>query len=100
MHGNSGASQFKGPCDELERYVLILSVQIIPYLRSFLKEVHDAVKLLQNEPKGFRSRFKQIVKLNSTADEIKKYEKRIHELRLNFMVCASNFNRTFSDVRL
>ncbi|KAJ7690400.1 hypothetical protein B0H17DRAFT_1290041 [Mycena rosella] len=57
-------------------------------LEKFLSEVHDTVQLLQKEPKGFRGRFKEVVKLRSTADEISKYGDRIRELRLNVMLAA------------
>ncbi|KAJ7654227.1 hypothetical protein B0H17DRAFT_1214439 [Mycena rosella] len=72
--GDSGATRFKELCEDLEK---------------FLSEVHDTVQLLQKEPKGFRGRFKEVVKLRSTADEISKYGNRIRELRLNFMLAAT-----------
>ncbi|KAJ7654231.1 hypothetical protein B0H17DRAFT_1100167, partial [Mycena rosella] len=72
--GDSGASRFKKLCKDLEKFLL---------------EVHDRVKLLQQERKGFRGRFKEVVKLRSTADEISKYGNRIRELRSNFMLAAT-----------
>ncbi|KAJ7640134.1 hypothetical protein B0H17DRAFT_1149097, partial [Mycena rosella] len=72
--GDSGASRFKKLCEDLEK---------------FLSEVQDRVQLLQKQPKGFRERFKEVVKLRSTADEISKYGKRINELRLNFVLATT-----------
>ncbi|KAJ7678381.1 hypothetical protein B0H17DRAFT_109612 [Mycena rosella] len=74
VQGDSGASRFKKLCEDLEK---------------FLSEVQDRVQLLQKEPKGFRERFKEVVKLRSTADEISKYGKRINELRLNFVLATT-----------
>ncbi|KAJ7640137.1 hypothetical protein B0H17DRAFT_477988 [Mycena rosella] len=72
--GDSGASRFKKLCEDLGK---------------FLSEVHDRVQLLQKEPKGFRGRIKEVVKLRSTADEISKYGNRIRELRSNFVLAAT-----------
>ncbi|KAJ7651884.1 P-loop containing nucleoside triphosphate hydrolase protein [Mycena rosella] len=43
---------------------------------------------MQTEPRGFRSRFKEVVKLGSVADEISGHRVRIQELRSNFVLMA------------
>ncbi|KAJ7104951.1 hypothetical protein C8R44DRAFT_886962 [Mycena epipterygia] len=88
-HGDSGASQFKKLCEELEKYIQSFSVEILAYLHSFLQEVYDAAQLFQKEPNSFRGQINKIVKLRSTADEISKYGKRIQELRSNFVLAAT-----------
>ncbi|KAJ7678378.1 P-loop containing nucleoside triphosphate hydrolase protein [Mycena rosella] len=55
-------------------------------LEKLLSEVHDRV---QQKPKSFRGRFEEVVKVGSTADEISKYENRIRELRLNFILAGT-----------
>ncbi|KAJ6571875.1 hypothetical protein B0H19DRAFT_671437 [Mycena capillaripes] len=72
-HGDK-AVKFKGLCEDLERC---------------LQDILEAVKPLQKEPKGFRSRFKEVLKLSSTAEQILGYRTRIQTLRLNFMLAAT-----------
>ncbi|KAJ7437960.1 hypothetical protein FB451DRAFT_1304772, partial [Mycena latifolia] len=70
-HGDTAAVKFKGLCENLE---------------GVLQDVLEAVKPLQKEPRGFSGRFKEVMKLNSTTDEISEHRAKIQELRLNFLV--------------
>ncbi|KAJ7466039.1 P-loop containing nucleoside triphosphate hydrolase protein [Mycena latifolia] len=70
-HGNTAAVKFKGLCENLE---------------SVLQDVLKAVEQLQKEPRGFSGRFKEVIKLNSTTDEIAGHRVKIQELRLNFLI--------------
>ncbi|KAJ7635643.1 hypothetical protein B0H17DRAFT_1339628 [Mycena rosella] len=54
-HGDTAAVKFKGLCEDLE---------------GVLQGILKAVQQMQAEPRGFRSRFKEVVKLGSVADEI------------------------------
>jgi len=53
---------------------------------STLQGVLDALKKLQSKPKGIRGRLKEVLYASGVADEISGLEKKIQELRLNFMV--------------
>ncbi|KAJ7484115.1 hypothetical protein FB451DRAFT_1231562 [Mycena latifolia] len=70
-HGDTAVVKFKGLCENLE---------------GVLQDILKAVKQLQKEPRGFSGWFKEIVKLNSTTDEISGHQMKIQELRLNFLV--------------
>ncbi|KAJ7484108.1 hypothetical protein FB451DRAFT_1363712 [Mycena latifolia] len=70
-HGDTAAVKFKGLCENLE---------------SVLQDILKAVKQLQKEPRGFSGRFKEVMKLNSTTNEISGHQMKIQELRLSFLV--------------
>ncbi|KAJ7437947.1 hypothetical protein FB451DRAFT_1304746 [Mycena latifolia] len=70
-HGDTAAVKFKGLCENLE---------------SVLQDILKAVKQLQKEPRGFSGRFKEVMRLNSTTNEISGHQVKIQELRLNFLV--------------
>ncbi|KAJ6500283.1 hypothetical protein DFH09DRAFT_1289820 [Mycena vulgaris] len=69
-HGDTSALKFKGLCEDLA---------------GVLEGVLKSIKQLLREPRGLRGRFKEVMKLGSTADEIAGYRMRIQELRLNFV---------------
>ncbi|KAJ6522006.1 hypothetical protein B0H19DRAFT_1386764 [Mycena capillaripes] len=71
MHGDKAAVKFMHSCLELE---------------GLLQEVLNAVAQLQNSPRGFRGRLKEVLKLASVADEIIGYRMRIQEPQANFVV--------------
>ncbi|KAJ7765957.1 hypothetical protein DFH07DRAFT_359600 [Mycena maculata] len=73
-HGDTAAVKFKGLCEDLERC---------------LQDILNAIEPLKKEPRGFRSRFKEVVKWSSTADQIAGYQKRIQTLRSNFVLTAT-----------
>ncbi|KAJ7437969.1 hypothetical protein FB451DRAFT_1107983 [Mycena latifolia] len=73
-HGDTAAVKFKGLCENLE---------------GVLQDILKAVKQLQKEPRGFSGHFKEILKLNSTTDEISGHRVKIQELRLNFLLTAA-----------
>ncbi|KAJ7482436.1 hypothetical protein FB451DRAFT_1441693 [Mycena latifolia] len=72
-HNDTAALKFKGLCEDLE---------------SVLQDVLKAVMQLQMKDRGLNSRFKEVMKLGSTADEISGYRTRIQELRFNFLVLS------------
>ncbi|KAJ7640612.1 hypothetical protein B0H17DRAFT_467315 [Mycena rosella] len=72
-HGDTAAVKFKGLCEDFE---------------SVLQGILKAVQQMKAEPRGFRSRFKEVVKLGSIADEISGHRVRIQELRSNFVLMA------------
>ncbi|KAJ6524942.1 hypothetical protein B0H19DRAFT_1085065 [Mycena capillaripes] len=76
VHGETAATTFKGLCEDLE---------------GCLKEVLQAVEQLNNKPHNLRERFKEVIKLNDTADKIAGYQNRLRNLRLNFVVWRLNF---------
>ncbi|KAJ7467683.1 hypothetical protein FB451DRAFT_1369325 [Mycena latifolia] len=73
-HGDTAAVKFKGLCEDLE---------------GVLHGVLNAVKQLQTKPRSFTARFKEVMKLKNTSDEISGHRTRIQELRLNFLVIAA-----------
>ncbi|KAJ7220262.1 hypothetical protein GGX14DRAFT_389630 [Mycena pura] len=50
-----------------------------------MQGVLDALTKLQSKPKGIRGRLKEVLFSSGVADEISGLEKKIQELRLNFM---------------
>jgi hypothetical protein len=84
--GDTAAIKLQGLCGELERCVLIFYERIFLYPCSSLQEILNVVTPLRKEPKRLRDRFQGMMKLSRTTDEIRKYENKIRELRLNFMV--------------
>ncbi|KAJ7082290.1 P-loop containing nucleoside triphosphate hydrolase protein [Mycena epipterygia] len=70
-HGETAAVKFKSLCEDLE---------------VCLQDVLHAVRNLQVQSGGFRSRFREIVKLATTTDEISRYQNRLRTLRSNFVV--------------
>ncbi|KAJ7446588.1 hypothetical protein FB451DRAFT_1188678 [Mycena latifolia] len=73
-HGTTAAKKFKGLCEDFERV---------------LQGVLKAVKQLHTEPRGFSGRFREVMRLSSTAEEISGYRTKIQELRLNFLLMAA-----------
>ncbi|KAJ6521301.1 hypothetical protein DFH09DRAFT_223244 [Mycena vulgaris] len=69
-HGDTDALKFKGLCEDLA---------------GVLEGVLKSIKQLPTEPRGLSGRFKEVMKLGSTANEIAGYRMRIQELRSNFM---------------
>ncbi|KAJ6506460.1 hypothetical protein DFH09DRAFT_1289113 [Mycena vulgaris] len=89
-HGDTGALKFKGLCEDLA---------------SVLEGVLQSIKQLPTESQGFSGRFKEVMKLGSTADKIAGYRMRIQELRSNFMLTAAidtnlQVHKAFSTGRL
>ncbi|KAJ7446596.1 hypothetical protein FB451DRAFT_1375880 [Mycena latifolia] len=62
------------------------SATILPPILRVLQGVLKAIKQLHTEPRGFSGRFREVMRLSSTAEEISGYRTRIQELRLNFLV--------------
>ncbi|KAJ6548012.1 hypothetical protein DFH09DRAFT_1281725 [Mycena vulgaris] len=79
-HGDTGALKFKGLCENLA---------------SVLDGVLQSIKPLPTESRGLSGRFKEVMKLGSTADKIAGYRMRIQELRSNFVVYIFPFCNTF-----
>ncbi|KAJ7640516.1 P-loop containing nucleoside triphosphate hydrolase protein [Mycena rosella] len=73
-HGDTAAVKFKGLCEDFE---------------GVLQGILKAVQQMQTEPRGFRIRFKEVVKLGSVADAISGHRFRIQELRSNFLLMAT-----------
>ncbi|KAJ7441916.1 P-loop containing nucleoside triphosphate hydrolase protein [Mycena galericulata] len=67
------AANLKGLCEDLERC---------------LQDILDAVKPLQKRPKGLSGRFKEVMKLSSTTEQITGLQTRIQTLRSNFLLAA------------
>ncbi|KAJ7433397.1 hypothetical protein FB451DRAFT_327717 [Mycena latifolia] len=78
-HGDTAAMKFKGLCEDLQ---------------GVLQGVLKAVDEMQIKPQGFSGRFKEVMKLSSTADQISGHRTRIQELRLNFLVYIFHMNKT------
>jgi hypothetical protein len=62
---------------------------------SLLQHILKAVKQIQAETRGLSGRFKEVLKLRSTAEEISGYRARIQELRSNFLVRLFKFSRSY-----
>ncbi|KAJ6503146.1 hypothetical protein DFH09DRAFT_1289496 [Mycena vulgaris] len=89
-HGDTGALKFKGLCEDLA---------------SVLEGVLQSIKQLPTESRGLSGRFKEVMKLGSTADKIAGYRMRIQELRSNFVLMAAidtnlQVHKAFSTGRL
>ncbi|KAJ6506444.1 hypothetical protein DFH09DRAFT_282324 [Mycena vulgaris] len=89
-HGDTGALKFKGLCEDLE---------------GVLEGVLQSIKQLPTESRGLSGRFKEVMKLGSTADKIAGYRMRIQELRSNFVLMAAidtnlQVHKAFSTGRL
>ncbi|KAJ7144732.1 hypothetical protein C8R43DRAFT_1198539 [Mycena crocata] len=74
LHGDSAAIKFRGRCEEFE---------------SIIQDVLVEVTKMKNKDKSFCSKFKEVIKLSSTADTIAGYQQRIRELRINLMFVAT-----------
>ncbi|KAJ7101180.1 hypothetical protein C8R44DRAFT_859288 [Mycena epipterygia] len=74
VHGDTAALKFKIQCEELE---------------VFLQDVLDTVNQLGMKPRGFGARFKEVIKANSTVDDISRFRTRMQELRSNFVLMAT-----------
>ncbi|KAJ7494871.1 hypothetical protein B0H11DRAFT_920435 [Mycena galericulata] len=72
-HGDMAATNLKGLCEDLERC---------------LQDILDAVKPLQKKAKGLSGRFKEVIKLSSTTEQITGFQTRIQTLRSNFLLAA------------
>ncbi|KAJ6547973.1 hypothetical protein DFH09DRAFT_632327 [Mycena vulgaris] len=89
-HGDTGALKFKGLCEDLA---------------SVLEHVLQSIKQLPTEPRGLSGRFKEVMKLGSTTNDIAGYRMRIQELRSNFVLMAAidtnlQVHKAFSTGRL
>ncbi|KAJ6547760.1 hypothetical protein DFH09DRAFT_1281746 [Mycena vulgaris] len=69
-HGDTDALKFKGLCEDLA---------------GVLEGILKSIKQLSTESRGLSGRFKEVMKLGSTTNEIAGYRMRIRELRLNFV---------------
>ncbi|KAJ6545984.1 P-loop containing nucleoside triphosphate hydrolase protein, partial [Mycena vulgaris] len=69
-HGDTDALKFKGLCEDLA---------------GVLEGILKSIKQLSTESRGLSDRFKEVMKLGSTTNEIAGYRMRIQELRLNFV---------------
>ncbi|KAJ7144353.1 hypothetical protein C8R44DRAFT_725297 [Mycena epipterygia] len=73
-HGDTAALKFKAQCEELE---------------VFLQDVLEEVNQLQIRHRGLGARIKEVIKVNSTRDDISRFQTRIRELRSNFLLRAT-----------
>ncbi|KAJ6545997.1 hypothetical protein DFH09DRAFT_1282001 [Mycena vulgaris] len=73
-HGDTGALKFKQLCEDLT---------------GVLEGVLKLIQQLSTEASSLSGRFKEVVKLRSTADKIAHYRMRIQELRSNFVLMAA-----------
>ncbi|KAF8152753.1 hypothetical protein K438DRAFT_1778364 [Mycena galopus ATCC 62051] len=71
ISSKTAASKLRGLCEELERS---------------LRDVLEVVTPRRKDLGRFRDRAQAFLKLSRTTDDIRKYEKKIRELRSNFMV--------------
>ncbi|KAJ6547766.1 hypothetical protein DFH09DRAFT_1087520 [Mycena vulgaris] len=69
-HGDTGALKFKGLCEDLA---------------GVLEGVLKSIQQLPTEASSLRGRFREVIKLGSTADKTAGYRMRIQELRSNFV---------------
>ncbi|KAJ7115187.1 P-loop containing nucleoside triphosphate hydrolase protein [Mycena epipterygia] len=74
-HGDTAAVhiKFKAQCEQLERV---------------LQDILEGINQLQMRDRGFHARIKEVIKANSTTDDISQFRTRIQELRSNFMLMA------------
>ncbi|KAJ7841848.1 P-loop containing nucleoside triphosphate hydrolase protein [Mycena leptocephala] len=68
FHRDTTAIQFQTQCEELER-----------------RDVVETVHHRQLKPRGIGPRLKEVLKSDSTSDEISRFRERIREVRANFM---------------
>ncbi|KAJ6545982.1 P-loop containing nucleoside triphosphate hydrolase protein, partial [Mycena vulgaris] len=73
-HGDTGALKFKRLCEDLA---------------GVLEGVLKSIQQLPAEGSSLSGRFKEVMKLGSTADKIAGYRMRIQELRSNFVLMAA-----------
>ncbi|KAJ6546003.1 hypothetical protein DFH09DRAFT_1282005 [Mycena vulgaris] len=73
-HADTTAVEFRRLCEKLE---------------GVLEDVLQSIKKLPAGARGLRSRFKEVMKLGSTADKIAGYQMRIQKLQSNFMLMAT-----------
>ncbi|KAJ6546001.1 hypothetical protein DFH09DRAFT_1508224 [Mycena vulgaris] len=73
-HGDTGALKFKQLCEDLA---------------GVLEGVLKSIQELPAEGSSLSGRFKEVMKLGSTADKIAGYRMRIQELRSNFVLMAA-----------
>ncbi|KAJ6547802.1 hypothetical protein DFH09DRAFT_634414 [Mycena vulgaris] len=73
-HGDTGALKFKQLCEDLA---------------GVLEGVLKSIQQLPAEGSSLSGRFKEVMKLGSTADKIAGYRMRIQELRSNFVLMAA-----------
>ncbi|KAJ7854655.1 hypothetical protein B0H13DRAFT_2081005 [Mycena leptocephala] len=83
----------KDVCQNAVEIIVIVHDQIILHgrceeLESLLQDVLNAVNKTLEQPRGFSGRFKEVLRLNNVADEIHGHQKRIQELRANFVLMA------------
>ncbi|KAJ7199987.1 hypothetical protein GGX14DRAFT_661017 [Mycena pura] len=78
IQNESDTQELENLCTDIQRLT-----SHIPW--STLQGVLDALKKLQSKPKGIRGRLKEFLYSSDVADEIGGYDKKIQELRLNFM---------------
>ncbi|KAJ7478288.1 hypothetical protein FB451DRAFT_1452605 [Mycena latifolia] len=71
FHRDTAALQFKVQCEELD---------------GFLQDIMETVHHRQMKPQGLGARLKEFVNSSNTADEIRRFRDRIHEVRSNFMI--------------
>ncbi|KAJ7785551.1 hypothetical protein B0H14DRAFT_3506788 [Mycena olivaceomarginata] len=53
---------------------------------SLLQDVVKAVTEIQTKPQGISGRFKELIRVGTTTDKISGYQRKISELRSNFIV--------------
>ncbi|KAJ6540338.1 hypothetical protein B0H19DRAFT_1077750 [Mycena capillaripes] len=71
LHGDTAPAKFKDLCGDLEEC---------------LHGVLSAIKELQRTSEGLGGRFKELIRSNRTMDAIIGYQRKIRELRSNFLV--------------
>ncbi|KAJ7486470.1 hypothetical protein FB451DRAFT_770862, partial [Mycena latifolia] len=73
-HGPTAAEKLKSVCEELE---------------SALQKIVDEVNKWQDAPRGFHSRFKEMVKSSSITEKISEYQKKVQTLCSNLKLVAA-----------
>ncbi|KAJ7635355.1 hypothetical protein FB45DRAFT_483981 [Roridomyces roridus] len=71
-HGSEGVDKFKDLCEGFQRC---------------LREILESVKKLAKKPQGFRGHAKEIFRLDSTKGKIAGHQRKIEEVRKDFIVC-------------
>ncbi|KAJ7635211.1 hypothetical protein FB45DRAFT_1002577 [Roridomyces roridus] len=70
-HGNGRAEQFRDLCEDFERY---------------LKETLELVEALAKKPRGVLGHAKELLQVNSTKERIAGHQRKLQELRENFIL--------------
>ncbi|KAJ7433521.1 P-loop containing nucleoside triphosphate hydrolase protein [Mycena galericulata] len=76
-------------CEDTVTIIEIVRDQISAHGDTAALKFKSLFKPLQRKPKGLSSRFKEVIKLSSTTEQITGFQTRIQTLRSNFMLVAT-----------